>query len=411
MKLTDKAVRALAAPSDRHSVIHYDSDHRNAVPGFGIRITRNDAKSWVYNYRSRTTGIERRITIGSFPTWNTDQAREEAKRLRRIVESGGDPMKQRQDERAAPDCNVLFDRYEEEHAPRKRTGYADAVIFRQWLRPELGRLKVKDVTFADIDGVHRKVTAAGTPIRANRVLALTSKCFSLAIKWQMRDTNPCRGVERNTENRRTRSLDGEEMQRLIAALNASKNASANIVRLALLTGARRGEILSMRWRDLDMKAGTWTKPSAHTKQKKDHRVPLSGPVRQLLAEIRAEAVRKAKADGAEVSEFVFPHRLDSKAAQTELKKAWTAICKAAKLQGVRFHDLRHQHASILASGGASLPMIGALLGHTQPSTTQRYSHLFDDPLRKLVERVGAEVEAAAGDKPSAAVAELPTKRR
>ena len=138
----------------------------------------------------------------------------------------------------------------------------------------------------------------------------------------------------------------------------------------------------MRWDQLDLEAGVWTKPGSMTKQKTEHRVPLSAPARQLLV-----ALREATDEGAE---YVFPgpgatgHRV-------ALKNNWAAICKAARISDARMHDLRHTYASVLASAGLSLPVIGALLGHSQPATTARYSHLFDDPLRAATERAGAIV--------------------
>jgi integrase len=173
------------------------------------------------------------------------------------------------------------------------------------------------------------------------------------------------------------------------------------VRLLLLTGARRGEVLSATWDQFDFVGGTWTKPSSHTKQKLEHRVPLSAPARQLLAEIRAEAERRAKEKRREPSRYVFPARVGD-GPMVEIKTAWAALCRAAGLEGVRVHDLRHTYASVLASAGLSLPVIGALLGHTQPGTTARYAHLFDDPLRAATERVGAVV-TAAGDKSAAVI--------
>ena len=138
----------------------------------------------------------------------------------------------------------------------------------------------------------------------------------------------------------------------------------------------------MRWAHLDLEAGVWVKPSAHTKQKKSHRVPLSAPARQLLAALP------------QTSEYVFPGRIEGH--RVEIKNDWASICKAAKLEGVRVHDLRHSYASFLASAGLSLPIIGALLGHTQTQTTARYAHLFDDPLRAATERVGAIVSPVEG---------------
>ncbi len=166
--------------------------------------------------------------------------------------------------------------------------------------------------------------------------------------------------------------------------------AVDIVRLLLLTGCRRGEALAARWTDLDLTAGTWIKPGSSTKQRSDHVTPLSAPARQLLAEIRQRTN----------SEWVFPsdsatgHRIT-------IQKDWVAICKAAKLTGLRVHDLRHSFASQLASGGASLPLIGALLGHSNPSTTHRYAHLFDDPQRAAVERVGAVIGNAGKPAPKA----------
>ena len=152
------------------------------------------------------------------------------------------------------------------------------------------------------------------------------------------------------------------------------------------------EVLSATWGQFDLEGGVWVKPSAHTKQKKEHRVPLSAPVIALLSEMKGEA-----GDG----DYLFPGRGDG-GHLANLKKPWAAIRKAAKLEDVRVHDLRHSYASILASAGLSLPIIGALLGHTNPATTARYAHLFDEPLREATERVG-EVIAAAGKKPAEVV--------
>jgi integrase len=149
-------------------------------------------------------------------------------------------------------------------------------------------------------------------------------------------------------------------------------------------------VLGATWDQFDLEVGVWVKPSSHTKQKREHRVPLSAPARQLLADMRTEAERRAKERQRNLSTYVFPARVGD-GSMVEIKTAWAALCKAAKIEGVRIHDLRHTYASVLASAGLSLPVIGALLGHTQPGTTARYAHLFDDPLRAATERVAAIV--------------------
>jgi len=286
------------------------------------------------------------------------------------------------------------------HAPLKREASRreDEALIKRWIKPTLGSKKVSDIRHADVDALHRKITGHGTPTRANRTMSLISKMFSLAMRWEMRDDNPARGIERNSEERRNRHLVGDELRRLIDALAAYPvQTSANAIRLLLLTGARRGEVLAARWDQFDIETGIWVKPSSHTKQKREHRVPLSAAARLLLVEIKASAGS---------SEFLFPASRGTTGHLTDIKRAWAAICKLAGLAGVRTHDLRHSYASMLANSGLSLPIIGQLLGHTQPNTTQRYSHLLDDPLRAATERVGAIVAAAGEDKPAATVVRL-----
>jgi integrase len=395
-KFDDRFVRTLTAPASGNRIAYERGN--DAVRGFGVRVTAAGAKSFVLNYT--IAGRERRLTIGAYPAWSVAAARDQAKSLRRQIDAGTDPLGVREAEREAPNVSDLCDRYIAEHASRKRTGSGDEAMIRGIVRPELGSRKVASITFTDVDRLHRKVTKERGPYQANRLIALLSKAFSLAIRWQMRGDNPAKGVERNPEERRYRYLTGDELRRLTEALAVHPSQSAaNAVRLLLLTGARRGEVLAATWDQFDLEAGLWIKPSSHTKQKREHRVPVSAPARQLLAEMRAKADRRAEEKGCLPSPYVFPARTGD-GPMVEIKAAWAALCKAAGLDGVRLHDLRHTYASVLASAGLSLPVIGALLGHTQPGTTARYAHLFDDPLRAATERVGAIITGS--DKPGGA---------
>ena len=380
-RITDKMVKDLEPPAAGNRITYDDK-----IKGFGIRITVAGTKVFIFNYRVKGNRRERRYTIGGYPKpWTVQRARKKAEDLKRDVDNGKDPMGDLHAERGAPTMADLADRYLKDHAVKKRSERDDKSIISNIVTPGLGRLKVVDVRYADVDRLHRKMKAI--PYRANRTVSLLSKMFNLAIKWDMRADNPAKGIERYPEEKRERFLSTDEIQRLSAALaDQSNQTAANAVRLLMLTGSRRGEVLSATWDQFDLAAGVWTKPSAHTKQKKEHRVPLSAPAVQLLTEI-AETT-----DG----DYVFPGR-NSGEPLKELKGFWTKVCKAARVTGVRVHDLRHSYASILASHGYSLPMIGALLGHTQPGTTARYAHLFDEPLREATECVG-EVITMNGDK-------------
>jgi integrase len=375
MRLTDIIVKRLPTPAHGNKVIYDD-----AVKGFGCRVTAAGARAFVLNYRRKSDSRERRITIGSFPDWHTAAAREEAKRLKRNVDGGADPIGEQEADRAAATVADLCSRFLTDYVPRKRP--ATQRDYRQQVSvdilPALGRVKIAAVTHADVDALHRKISTRA-PTHANRVLACLSKVFSLSIKWGLRSDNPVKGVERNQEHKRHRYLTGAELARLTKALVELKDqGAANAVRLLLLTGARRGELLAAKWADIDLETGVWSKPGSTTKQRTLHRVPLSEAACRLLAEMRA------RDDGAE---WLFParrtpHRLD-------IDDAWGVLRKAADIPDVRLHDLRHTYASVLASAGLSLPVIGALLGHTTAATTHRYSHLVDDVLRTATERASA----------------------
>lgn len=386
--LSDRGVRDLEAPAAGNRITYDD-----AVKGFGIRVTAAGARAFVLNYRAG--GRDRRITIGSFPDWKVAAARDHAAGLKRRVDSGEDPMADRHADRAAPTVDTLAERFLTEHVARKRpaTQRDYGSLLRMYIRPALGKVKVAELRHSDVEKLHREV-ARKAPYRANRTVAVLSKMLALAVKWEMRTDNPARGIEREPEQKRERFLSPAEIARLGEALAGHpERISAAAIRLLLLTGARRGELLSATWAQFDLAAGVWTKPSAATKQKKDHRVPLSAAARAVLAELQD------RADPA--CPYVFPSRgvPDSEGGTkwfplTEVRRTWASVTEAAGLTGVRLHDLRHSYASILASSGLSLPIIGALLGHTQAATTARYAHLLDDPLRAATERVGVLVTGA-----------------
>ena len=378
--ITDGIARRILPP-ERGSRILYDQ----TVKGFGLRVTSKGAKSWIQNYRAN--GRERRLTIGRFPDFSATAARDRAKALKRRIADGADPMAERHAKRNAPTMNELWAQYELEHLPKKRPASQenDRWIMEKRIRPSLGKHKVESVTREELRSLHRRLSD-DAPYMANRVLALLSKMFACGVDWGYRTENPVRGIARNPEAGRNRYLRSDELGRLSAALDQhADQQAANVVRLLLLTGARKGEVLSATWDQFDLLKGVWIKPGATTKQKTEHRVPLSAPACKLLVELQRHS---------NVGSFLFPGKLPGQP-RKELKRFWREVCRSAEIEGCRIHDLRHTYASILVSAGESLPIVGALLGHTQPGTTARYAHLFDDPLREANDRVAKFVSASA----------------
>mgnify|MGYP003582303015 CR=1 FL=1 len=421
MRITDKLVNELTPPSRGNRITYDDPDagprSDRGVRGFGIRITAAGARSFVLNYRN-ADGRERRHTLGKYPGLSVEAARKKARDLRYIIDhAGADPRAERAARLAAPKMSDLCDHYIESHLPDKRPASAadDKAMIAKIIRPKIGGELVSAIDKAAVVRLHRNLSE--TPYRANRVLSLLSKMFALAeqdLAWCR--SNPVRGIKRNAEEKRERYLSAEEIARLTDALARYEDQSvANIVRLLLLTGARRGEVLQARWSQFDLDAGVWIKPSAMTKQKTVHRVPLSDGAAALLRSIWNAAPREE--GGKLKSEYVFPGPRSGEP-RVEIKDEWAAIAISAGLYDVvpgknakgepieikkvncRLHDLRHTYASILVSAGLSLPIIGRLLGHTQASTTHRYAHLMDDPLRQATNQVSAIV---SGKKPAEVV--------
>jgi integrase len=190
--------------------------------------------------------------------------------------------------------------------------------------------------------------------------------------------------------------------------NFPSRSVADAVRLLLLTGARRGELLAATWDQFDIAARTWVKPAALVKAKREHRVPLSAPAMAILSEMRERAPNGA--NGGQSSPFLFPASTKS-GRLNDFHRSWAAICKAAGIAGLRIHDLWHSFASELVSAGFSLLLIGQLLGHSEVATTARYSHLYDEAQRIAVERVGARISnGGAADQPNAEVIRLKERK-
>jgi len=431
VKLTKKLVDDL-----QPGTTLYDSTCRN----FGVRCQRRDKMYFVSVVEE---GRRRWITFGKHgarpspdgEAWTVELARKEAERLKgqEAVAATRDAIK------VAETMNEAIDTFLRQELTQRRpkTVKTYRALLEKYARPAIGTLKLRDVKHAHIRALHHEISQT-RPISANRLAAVLSKLFNLAVKDELITRNPVKGLERNPEDKRDRYLTAEELAYISAELaDCQEPQSANVVRLLLLTGARLNEALSAPWCQFDLGHGVWTKPSSHTKQKKLHRVPLSPAARSLLVSIREAAEAYAADAGTDAPAFVFPGKDDGP--QTTVKKTWHRVRERAtvamwatktgtligRLVGklttdgklpsyddvvaaanleqvtpppgitdVRVHDLRHTYASILASSGFSLPIIGALLGHTQAQTTARYAHLFDDPLREATARVGAVVQAA-----------------
>ncbi len=364
-RITDRLVKALKPPEKRYRIV-YDEQ----VRGFGVQVLKSGVKSFIIEYRFK--GIQKRMTIGRYPEWSVLAARKEAEVLRTLIGKGVDPKQQRDEEYSAPTVKDMFERHIKQESAKLSPRYLRDVkrTYRDYILPKLGSRKVADLTFSDCEALHRKISADDKPVRANRVHAILRRGLSLSKQWGWISVNPAEGVQHNREEGRTRYLTQDELKRLFMALDEHPyQTSCDAVRLMIYTGCRSGEALNARWDQFDQDFRIWSKPSAATKQRRPHVVPVSAEVTKML-------VRRSKERS---SNFVFPSE-ETGVAMTNIKRTWATVRKQADIPDVRLHDLRHTFASIVVSSGQSLPVVGALLGHTQAQTTARYAHLHTQTL-------------------------------
>jgi integrase len=381
----------------------WDDDPK--ATGFGIRSYPGGSKSFFVDYR--LNGRQRRYTIGPFPRWSAEAAREQAKKLRKEIDQGVDPAGDKRARRTAPSIQDLIDRYIADHLPKKsavKRRIDDEKVMLAEIGDKLGRhTKVAHIHGGDIQDMHRRITESGRPVRANRILAICSKMFSLSLMPRAGETlpwrnaalgNPCKGVEKNHEEAKERFFSQAELTAISDALARYTGGAADCVRLIMLTGCRPVEAMKASWEEFDKEPGYWIKPSAHVKQRRTHKLPLNPAAIELIERLRKK--RKGK--------WVFPGYKPGEPLVL-LWRVWDFVRRETGLgRDARLYDLRHTFASVGAGGGLSLPIIGRLLGHTQSRTTQRYAHLADDPLREAAEKIGRVITGAG--KPGAAVVPL-----
>lgn len=380
-KLTRRFVESIK-PHFTKPITVWDSD----LKGFGVVVLPSGRATYVIQYRN-ANHIQKRLKLGVHGRITAEEARELAKKHFATVAHGLDPVAEKKNVRNLSTMNDLVNDYLERHGQQKRPKslLEDQKLLKNIILPALRGHKVAQITRRDIENLHLRHEK--TPYQANRTLSLLSKMFSLAITWGWRSDNPAQGIPKYQEEKRDRWLDDEELQRLWTVLDQyPQNLTAYVFKFLLLTGARKGEALNATWDQFDLEKGIWTKPSHLTKQRKKEYLPLSDKTLELLHTLQ----KFSPALFSKQSKYLFPGRVKDEPLK-EIKTFWHSVIKKTNLENVRIHDLRHTHASHLVSSGLSLSIVGKLLGHTQASTTQRYAHLADEPLRKATEMFGSKL--------------------
>ncbi|MFP5418626.1 MAG: tyrosine-type recombinase/integrase [Gammaproteobacteria bacterium] len=414
LEFTEDALDSLPIP-ERGWQYHHDHGGKKSVKGLALGVGPTASKTF-YLYR-KIDGRPERIKIGPYPDLSIEKARDRADELNRAIAKGANPAETRREHRAEltlgeafdeyieryckvegvkrwPEVKAQFDRYLGRVDPtaRKPRGRApskpDCAV--DWSRRKLSSIKPTEVA-----RLHSDIGKAGQRTQANRVVEIVSSLFNRMRKLGLyRGPNPADGIEPYREIKRKRFLQSGELPKFFAALAADDSDTfRDFVTLALLTGARRENVLTMRWSDVDLAESLWRIPDTKNGEPLD--VPL---VPEAVAILKA---RKPAEDDADASPYVLP-AVRGSGPMAPPKKRWAALLDRAGLDDLRLHDLRRSMGSWQAKTGASLIVIGKSLGHKSASATQVYAHLDVDPVRESMEKAAGAMLTAGGLKPAKA---------
>lgn len=417
--------------------------------GFGVRCQK---KEKVYIYKKYYNGQQRWFSLGKPSEGMTvTKAREEAEKIIGKIRSEKDPAQHREDLKNRPTMKDLCERFLSDYAEEHKKPSSirmDRKNIQNHILPLLGEKFVSDVTLTDIDRFKRAIkdgktakplsdsSKGGSPIKggsgaANRCLSLLSKAFNLSIRWGIRTTNPVQHVQKYKEKKIERFLSENEFMALANAIRSFEQKEETnpyaiaAIRLLIFTGARRGEILSLRWdavnfdrqviKLVDSKTGAkiiYLNPPAlellsTLERQSENPYVICGlkpkshlvDVNRVWRHIRDRATVNLCLQNETIQDLTKLNLIEDENLTLKTLKSLTdkaGIELGSYLTDLRLHDLRHSFASIAVGGGMSLPMIGKLLGHTQTATTARYAHLADNPLKEANDAIGSRIQGLMG---------------
>lgn len=418
-RLTKKTVDELQ-PRDKQYVC-YDA----SLAGFGVTVYPSGRKSFVVEYRPGAGGrrvAKKRLVIGKYGTMTCEQARNVARQQLAKIQLGADPSLKKSATRKMLSFEETGKEYLEKAAPNRLkqstiTNYE--INLRRHANPHLGKFKIADIARSDLTQMHNTI-GTKSPVTANRVLETVSAVFRYAqdIGAVAEGHNPTQGIRSFKESRRERYLSEYEFVRLGQALELAENegipwanldkqvqpknavgaenqrtvfssSAIDAIRMLIFTGCRLREILHLKWVEVDLERGLLFLADSKTGAR-------AVVLNHLAQDILNRQTRR--------SSFVFPSEFMTSDENgnpkdrplADLNKPWRAVRRYAGIEDVRLHDLRHSFASVGASAGMGLPIVGALLGHKQAATTERYAHLDASPLRQASDEIAAKIASSMG---------------
>jgi integrase len=386
MRLTDFQIKNLKPQVERYEVWE-------GKTGFGVRVTPKGNKSFIYMYRFG--GKARRLTLGNYPVMSLAEAHKKYAEAKEKVQLGIDPgaeaVSERMEERRAPTVTILSHEYLQKWAkPRKRSWREDERILKKDVLPQWGQRKAREITRRNVIQLLDDIVDRGAGIMANRTLAVIRKMFNFAVSRDIVPVSPCLAVRAPApEQRRDRVLTTDEIRALWHGLEGAKMMAEGTklaLKLQLVTGQRKSEIVSAAWEEIDLTDNWWTIPPEKAKNKMAHRVPLSFLALELLQAVKALSCH---------SMWLFP------SPQTDRHITPEAVDHALRRPGLEAlgftfvpHDLRRTAASHITGMGISRLVVSKILNHAEAGVTSVYDrHSYDLEKRQALQAWGRKLKA------------------
>lgn len=363
--LTTAMIRNLKAP-EKGRDYYYDEKEKGLI----VDVTKNGKKSF-YLYK-KVDGRPIRVFIGDATEMSVTEAREQATKYKTALKNGINPNEEKSKIRKEITLKELYHQFMERYSKKvKKSWKYDEYEIPRFLGKWFNR-KISNITKLQVQKLHEHITEENGSYQANRTLERLKSMYNRAIEWGWDGVNPCVGVKKNKEMKRDRFIRPDEFPRFFEALSEEENQEAkNYILMSLYTGARKSNVLAMRWDEIDWELGSWRIPD--TKNGEPVNVPLITPALELLKSIE------------QTSEWVFPSPTSASGHLEDPKRAWKRILERARIKNLRIHDIRRTLGSYQAITGASLNIIGKSLGHKSQTATQIYARLTNDPVREAME--------------------------
>lgn len=390
--LTDGMLDLVSLPNGKERTVLRDT----VMPALICRISSSGIKTFIV-YRRINGSPPERITIGRYPAIKVKEARRQAAKINGAIADGKNPALVKRTLKEELTFEELFNDFLEKHSKvKKRTWKSDLSIYNLYLKKSIGKLKLSHVSKGHIRTIIAEASTRISPISlksgneqyisgmtTNRIIALAKTVFNWGISLELCETNPVIGIKKSPEKSRNRFLQAEELPKFFEALEKEEiDIVRDFIFISLLTGARRGNVLQMRWDQISFTRKEWTIP--RTKNDDPQIVTLCSEAYKIL-------LARKKESG---SEFVFPG--EGKAGYfNDPKKGWKRVLQNAGIENLRLHDLRRTLGSWQAKTGSSLVVIGKSLGHKSLQATMVYARLDLEPVRISVESATKAIFAAA----------------